>query len=118
MKLKNYRLPTLLEIYGDYEGLFYKRQIGHLLDTLNELYDKVHNIFMETKYDSMPFVIIYWEELRRIIGEENANLIFDIFKDELDKFIFDNVYFMWPDYKCKTVDFTYYEEQTKICYNE
>ncbi|MBU3188323.1 hypothetical protein K9O30_02950 [Clostridium bowmanii] len=96
-----------LEIYGDYEGLFYKRQIGLFLDTLSELYNKVHNIFMERKYDSMPFVIINWEDLKRIIGEEDANLIFDIFNDELDKFIFDNAYFTWPDYMYKTIDCSY-----------
>ena len=112
--MKNYQLPTPLEIYGDSEGLFYKRQIGLLLETLDELYNKVHNIFMETKYDSMPFVIINWEDLKRIIGEENAKLIFDIFKDKLDKFIFDNVYFTWSDYKYKTIDFSYYEDKLKF----
>jgi hypothetical protein len=106
-KIEELSISYTLETYGDDEGLFYKRQIGLLLETLNELYDKVHNIFMETKYDSMPFVIINWEDLKRIIGEANAKLIFDIFKDELDKFIFDNVYFTWSDYKCKTIDFSY-----------
>ncbi|MFT5873190.1 MAG: hypothetical protein ACI8WT_002132, partial [Clostridium sp.] len=69
---------------------------------------------METKYDSMPFVIIDWVNLSRIIGEENACLIFDIFKDGLDTFIFDNVYFTWPEYKYKTIDFTYYEDKLKF----
>ena len=82
-----------IEIYGDSEGLFYKHQIALVLETLDELYNKVHNIFMETKYTSMPSIIIDWENLKRIIGEKSASRIFEIFKDKLDKFIFNNVYF-------------------------
>ena len=38
-----------LEIYGDDEGLFYKRQIGITLLTLDKLYDKIHNVFKDRK---------------------------------------------------------------------
>lgn len=41
-KIEELSISYTLEVYGDCEGLFYKRQIGHLLETLNELYDKVH----------------------------------------------------------------------------
>ncbi|HEY8889066.1 MAG TPA: hypothetical protein VIM70_02240 [Clostridium sp.] len=44
-EIEELSISYTIEIYGDYEGLFYKRQIGHLLETLNELYNKVHNIF-------------------------------------------------------------------------
>ena len=103
-----------IEVWGDSEGLFYKHKISLLLEILDELYNKVHNIFMSTKYASMPAVMINWEDLKRIIGEKNASQIFEVFKDELDKFIFDNVYFTWPDYKYKTTDFYYYEDKLKF----
>ena len=39
-----------LEIYGEELGLFYNRQISILLPSLDELYNRIHNIFMERKY--------------------------------------------------------------------
>jgi len=29
-------------------------------------------------------------------------------------FIFDNVYFTWPEYKCRTIDFSYFEDKLKF----
>jgi len=113
-KFEELTISNTRKVYGDYEGLFYKRQIGILLGTLNQLYNKVYNIFMDIEYDSMPFVIINWEDLRRIVGVDNANLIFDIFKDKIEHFIFNNVYFTWPVYMCKVIDFSYFEDKLKF----
>ena len=49
-KIEELSISYTLEVYGDSEGLFYKRQIALLLETLNELYDKVHNIFLCQRY--------------------------------------------------------------------
>jgi hypothetical protein len=103
-----------LEIYGDDEGLFYKKHIAIMLSTLDKLYDKIHNIFMERKYESSPAVIIYWEDLINILGKDTARQFFDIFKGEIENFIFENVYFIWSDYKCKTIDFNNYEDKLKF----
>lgn len=113
-KVEELSISYTLEIYGDYEGLFYKRQIGLLLKVLDELYTRVHLIFSETKYDSSPAVIINWDDLKRIIGLENATLIFDVFKDKIETFIFENVYLVWSDYKCRTIDFHNYEDKLRF----
>lgn len=103
-----------IDMFGDDEGLYYKKQILMLLSTSDKLYDKIHNIFMERKYHSSPAVIIYWENLKNILGYDNSRLIFDDFKEKVENFVFENVYFIWSDYVCKVVDFDNYEDKLKF----
>lgn len=103
-----------IDMFGDDKGIYYKKQILILLPTLDKLYDKIHNIFMERKYDSIPAVIINWQALKDIIGRDNANLLFNDLKEKIENFVFDNVYFTWPDYVCKVVDFDDSEDKLKF----
>ena len=103
-----------VEIYGDNEGLFYKKQISIILLSLDKLYDKIHSIFMERKYESSPAVIIYWDRLTTILGQDAAMQVFELFNGEIESFIFENVYFVWSDYKHKTTDFNNCEDKLKF----
>ena len=103
-----------LEIYGEELSLFYNRQISILLPILEELYDRIHNIFMNRKYESSPAVIICWENLINILGREVASLVFDYFKEDIENFIFENGYYLNSPYKYKTIDFDNYEDMLKF----
>jgi hypothetical protein len=70
---------TSLLIYGDDEGLLYKRQIISLLSTLDKLYDRIHNYFLNYKYAVRPAIVIFGDELIRLLGKAN-------FFTALDKF--------------------------------
>lgn len=63
----------IIDIFGDDEGLFYKRQIYIQLKTLNKLYDKIHNIFMERKVQLIRAVVIYSGDLLMTIDKELYN---------------------------------------------
>jgi hypothetical protein len=78
-------------IYGDNEGLFYKKQIAILLSTLNELYSKIHNIFINHKYIIKPSIIIYCEELINLVGEETFFLSLNKFKEVTRHIPFENI---------------------------
>lgn len=66
---------SFLETYGDNEGLFYKVQIEYLISTLDDLYDKIHDLFMKRKPQLKHGVEIYPDELQQIVGEEATALV-------------------------------------------
>lgn len=113
-EVNDLRNSYTIDMWGDDEGVYYKKQILMLLSTLDKLYGKIHNIFMERKYDSSPSVIIYWEDLKNIFGYDNAKLIFDNFKEKVENFVFENVYLISSDYVCKVVNFDNYEDKLKF----
>jgi hypothetical protein len=82
---------TSILIFGDDEGLFYKRQIGVLLSTLDNLYDKIHNIFIKRKFKVRPSIVINCFELKRIVSKEIFDLIIENFEDELKYLTFENI---------------------------
>jgi hypothetical protein len=103
-----------INMLGDDEGLYYKKQTLMLLPTLDKLYDKIHNIFVGKKYDSTPAVIIYWHDLKNILGYNNAKLIYNNFKEKIENFVFENVYFTRSGYVCKIVNFNNSEDKIKF----
>ncbi|MCT8978038.1 hypothetical protein N4T77_15705 [Clostridium sp. CX1] len=82
----------ILETYGDDEGLFYKRQLILLAPVLNQLYSKIHNIFIGRKLEQKLAVIIYWDSLVQLFGDELAEMIFRFFESRMSGISCENVY--------------------------
>lgn len=86
----------IIDMFGDDEGFFYKRQIYIELRTLDKLYDKIHNIFMERKVRLRRAVIIYWDELLSIVGNDIYNMILKCFQEKLKGITYEILDFLCP----------------------
>ncbi|MBK5241116.1 hypothetical protein [Clostridium sp.] len=87
-----------LEIYGDDEGFFYKRQIGLTLLILDKLYETIHNIFIERKVQLRTATVICWDALTQLVGEEASEMIFIYFENSMAGVPYENVYYADPNY--------------------
>jgi len=82
----------IIDMWGDDEGLYYKRQILILLPTLDTFYDNIHNIFMQRKIQLRRATIICWDYLLQTIGKEIYDMIFSYFQSEMESVPYENVY--------------------------
>lgn len=88
-----------IETYGDDEGLFYKRQLMLLSPVIDELYNRIHNIFMERGLETKLAVIICWDSIIQLFGDELAEMIFRYFERRMSDIPYENVYDPDPAYK-------------------
>lgn len=89
----------IADMFGDDEGLFYKRQIYIQLKSLDKLYDKIHNIFMERKAQLRRAVIIYWDDLLSIVGNEIYSMILKCFQEQMKSVSYENLHYSCIDSK-------------------
>lgn len=87
----------IIDMAGDDEGLFYKRQIHIELKTFDKLYDEIHNIFMERKVQPKRTIIIYWDELFNIVGNEIYNMILKCFQEKMKGVTYETLNFLHAD---------------------
>jgi len=85
-------LDYIRETYGDNEGLYYKIQIEHLISTLDDLYDKIHDVLIQRKPTQKHGVIIDQVELERIVGEEILGSALDELGDRISYSLFENLF--------------------------
>lgn len=83
----------IADMFGDDEGLFYKGQIYTELKGLDKLYDKIHNIFMERKLQLRRAVIIYWDDLLSIVGNEIYSIILKYFHEKMKSVSCENLHY-------------------------
>ncbi len=82
-EVNNLSTSYTIDMLGDDEGLFYKKQIYIELKTLDKLYDEIHNIFIDRKVQLKRAVTIYWDDLRSIVGNEIYNMILKCFLEKM-----------------------------------
>lgn len=87
----------IIDMFGDDEGLFYKRQIYIELKSLDQLYDKIHNIFIERKVQLRRAVIIYCDELFGIVGNEIYDMILKYFREKMKGITYEILDFLYAD---------------------
>lgn len=96
-EVNDLKTSYIIDMLGDDEGVFYKRQIYIELKTLNKLYDKIHNTFMNKKVRLRRAVIIYWDELRSIVGNEIYNMILKRFQEKMKDVTYETLDFLFAD---------------------
>jgi hypothetical protein len=105
-------ISSFLETYGDNEGLFYKVQIEYLISTLDDLYDKIHDLFMKRKPQLKHGVEIDRDELERIVGKEILATALVELEENLKYSSFENLYWEAP-----TIDFNIEIGRIKLAFS-
>jgi len=103
---------SILETYGDSEGLFYKEQMGYHISTLDDLYYKIHDLFMKRKPPLRPGLIIYHEELKTIVGNEIYSSVLSELGENIKYSSFENLYWETP-----TTDFDIEAVRIKLAFS-
>ncbi|GKU29300.1 hypothetical protein [Clostridium folliculivorans] len=100
-----------LEAYGDDEGLFYKQQIIKLLPTIDELYDKIHNIFRERKLRLRLATVITWDSVIQLFGKDLSEMIFSYFESRMSGIAYQNLYDTLSEY---SIDLGYFKDKLYV----
>lgn len=104
----------IIDMLGEDEGLYYKRQIQKTLLYFDDIHKDIHNIFITRKATLRIAVVIYWDDLQIIIGKQLTKVILDSFIDAIDLYYngtFENVYpGAWPSYQIG-------EDTDRLCVN-
>lgn len=96
-EVKELSLSLQIEVYGDDEGLFYKRQIINLISDLDIVYEKVNNALIEIKPQLKPGIMIDQDELESTVGEELLASALDDLEENIAYCFFENLYMKTPD---------------------
>lgn len=96
-EVNNLSTSYIADMFGDNERLFYKRQIYIQLKSLDKLYDKIHNIFIERKVKLRRAVIIYWDDLLSIVGNEIYSMILKCFQEKMKDITYEILDFLYAD---------------------
>lgn len=102
-ELNDLQTTYIIDMWGENESLYYKRQIQKTILSFDDIYQDINNIFITRKTVLRSAVVIYWYDLQTIIGKKLTKFILDSFIEDIRLHyngVFENVSpGAWPSYQ-------------------